>query len=53
MVSITKAAAHASFEAAACHAARMPVLKQHHAHAVAMLTAAAHAAAKLATKFSV
>jgi hypothetical protein len=31
----------------------MPVLKQQHAHAAAMLAAAAYAAAKIATKFSV
>jgi hypothetical protein len=43
---------HAGFEVA-CRAARMPVLKQQHAHAAAMLLAAAGAAAKLATKFSV
>jgi hypothetical protein len=28
---------HAGFETAACHAACMPVLKQQHAHAAAML----------------
>ena len=46
---------HASFGAVACHAVRIPVLKQQHAHAAAMLAAAADsaAAAKLATKFSV
>ena len=48
---------HAGFEAGACHEARMPVLKQHHAHAAAMLAAAvdamADAAAELATKFIV
>jgi hypothetical protein len=44
---------HAGFEAAACHAVRMPVLKQQHAHAAAMLAATADAAAKLATIFSV
>jgi hypothetical protein len=31
----------------------LPVLKQHHAHAAAVLTAAADIVAKLATKFSV
>ena len=44
---------HAGFEAAACHAPCIPVLKQQHAHAVAMMAAAADAVAKLATKFSV
>jgi hypothetical protein len=44
---------HAGFEAATYHAACIPVLKQHHAHAATMLAAAADAVATLATKFSV
>jgi hypothetical protein len=44
---------HPGFEAAACHAARIPVLKQQHAHAAAMLAAAADAVAKLVANFSV
>jgi hypothetical protein len=44
---------HTGFEAAAYHAACMPVLKQQHAHAAAMLAAAADAVAKLVANFSV
>jgi hypothetical protein len=48
-----RAAAAAAADAEACLAARVPVLKQHHAHAAAMLAATADTIAKLATKFSV
>jgi hypothetical protein len=37
---------HTGFEAGACHAARMPILKQQYVHTAAMLDAAADAAAK-------